>query len=72
MEAAGLTEDDINKGDLPPYIVSFIGAVDVADIRRHVLVMAGLVTIGGGFMVGLHFKPVWRVEHGPTCEYRSH
>lgn len=53
MNAAGLTEGDINPRDPLPYIVSLIGAVVVAGMMRHVMASSGIVTIGGGLMVGL-------------------
>jgi uncharacterized protein DUF1761 len=53
MDAAGLTEDDINQSDPLPYIISFIGAVVVAGMMRHVMISSGIVTLGGGLMVGL-------------------
>ena len=52
MEANGLSEDQIDRGNPMPYIVSLIMAVLVAGMMRHVLASAGISTVGGGIMVG--------------------
>lgn len=53
MAASGLTEETINRKDTAPYIVSFLMAVLVAGMTRHILASSGLTTIGGGLMTGL-------------------
>ncbi|WP_370252412.1 DUF1761 domain-containing protein [Nioella sp.] len=52
MEANGLSEDQIDRGDPKPYIVSFLMAILVAGMTRHILASAGITTVGGGLMVG--------------------
>jgi len=51
--ANGLTADQIKASATPtPYIVSFVMAVLVAGMTRHILASSGITTVGGGFMVG--------------------
>ncbi len=52
MEANGLSEESIDRANPAPYIVSLIMAVVVAGMIRHVMVMSGINTVGGGLMVG--------------------
>lgn len=52
MEAAGLSEDRINKKDPTPFIVGFLSAVLVAGMTRHILASSGMPGLGGGLMVG--------------------
>lgn len=53
MAASGLSEETINRKDPVPYIGSFVCAVLVAGMLRHVLASAGIETIGGGLITGL-------------------
>lgn len=53
MAANGLTENQIKGSASPlPYVVSLVMSVVVAGMTRHILVSAGITTLGGGFMVG--------------------
>ncbi len=52
MEANGLTEDQIDRGNPVPYVVSLIMAMLVAGMTRHIMVMSGTDGVGGGLMVG--------------------
>jgi hypothetical protein len=53
MEASGLKPEDINRKDPFPFIVSFIGALLVAGMMRHIFASSGIVSIGGGVVAGL-------------------
>jgi len=53
MAASGLTEESVNRKDPAPYIVSFVMAVVVAGMTRHILAGSGIDTIGKGVMTGL-------------------
>ena len=53
MEASGLTEESIDRKNPAPYIVSFICAVLVAGMFRHVLAMSGVETLGKSALTGL-------------------
>ena len=63
MEASGLTEETINRKDPAPYIVSFICALLVAGMFRHVLAMTGIESLGKsvliGFGMGLFIAAPW-------------
>ena len=48
MAASGLTEETVNRKDPAPYIVSFIMALLVAGMTRHILVGSGVDTAGKG------------------------
>ncbi|MGI3187396.1 DUF1761 domain-containing protein [Nioella aestuarii] len=53
MAANGLTEDKVKASASPlPYVVSFVMAVLVAGMTRHILASSGITTLGGGVMVG--------------------
>lgn len=53
MAASGLTEETIDRKDPAPYIVSFLMAVLVAGMTRHILVGSGIDTLGKGLTTGL-------------------
>ena len=53
MTASGLTEDTIDRKNPAPYIVSFLMAVLVAGMTRHILAGSGIDTFGKGLMTGL-------------------
>ncbi|PRY20745.1 uncharacterized protein DUF1761 [Aliiruegeria haliotis] len=53
LEAAELGEGDIDPANPIPYIISFLCAVLVAGMTRHILVGSGVETLGGGFVSGL-------------------
>lgn len=53
MEAAGLSKDQIDNKNPGPFIVSFLCAVLVAGMTRHILASGGMPGLGGGMMVGL-------------------
>ena len=53
MAASGLTEETVNRKDPAPYIVSFLMAVLVAGMTRHILVGSGVETLGKGLLTGL-------------------
>lgn len=52
MQAAGVSEEDVNRKDPKPYIISFISAVVVAGMMRHIMAMATVDGALGGLMVG--------------------
>lgn len=53
MEASGLKPEDINRKDPVPFVVSFIGALLVAGMMRHIFASSGITSIGGGIVAGL-------------------
>lgn len=53
LEAAGLTEETIDRKNPVPYIASFILAILVAGMMRHVFASSGVATFGGGLLSGL-------------------
>jgi len=53
MAASGLTEESANRSNPAPYIVSFLCALLVAGMMRHVLVTSGVETVGKGLLTGL-------------------
>ena len=53
MAASGLTEESVNRSNPAPYIVSFLCALLVAGMMRHVLVTSGVETEGKGLLTGL-------------------
>ena len=48
IEASGIDEAKVDRGNLAPYVVSFLCNVLVAAMTRHVLLSAGIVHLGGG------------------------
>lgn len=52
MEAAGLTEETIDRKDPKPYIISFVATVLVAGMMRHILATQGASGLGAGLMTG--------------------
>ena len=67
MEASGVEvgEDGnpVNSSDPTPYIMSAVAMIIVAGMMRHMFGMAGIATIGKGFLsglgVGLFFITPW-------------
>ncbi len=53
MAASGLTEETIDRKNPVPYIGSFLCAILVAGMLRHVLAMAGIEGIGKSAVTGL-------------------
>lgn len=53
MAAVGLTEETVNRKNYTAFVGSFIAAILVAGMVRHVLSMSGIDTVGKGLMVGL-------------------
>lgn len=53
MAASGLTEETVNRSNPAPYFVSFLCALLVAGMMRHVLVSSGVETVGKGLLTGL-------------------
>lgn len=53
MAASGLTEETVNRKDPAPYIVSFICALLVAGMFRHILSMTGIEGLGKSVLMGL-------------------
>ena len=53
MAAAGLTEETINRKNYVAFVGSFICAVLVAGMIRHVLVMSGIDGVGKSALTGL-------------------
>jgi len=53
MAASGLTEETVNRKNPVPYIGSFVCALLVAGMTRHILATSGVTTIGGGIVTGL-------------------
>ena len=53
MAASGLTEETINLKDPTPYVVSFVCALLVAGMLRHVMVTSGVHDGWGGMLTGL-------------------
>ena len=53
IEASGIDEAEIDRGNPAPYVVSFLCTVLVAAMTRHVLVSSGIVTAGAAPMAGL-------------------
>jgi hypothetical protein len=67
MDASGLTEADIDRGDPKPYVVSFVCVVLVAAMTRHILGSAGVTTTGpalvSGLGLGLFIAAPWIVTN---------
>lgn len=53
LAATGLSKESIDRKDPTPFIISYICAVLVAGMTRHIMVMADLSGLGGGLMVGV-------------------
>jgi hypothetical protein len=53
MAASGLTEATIDRKNPVPYVGSFLCAVLVAGMTRHILATSGITSIGGGILTGL-------------------
>ncbi len=53
MAASGLTEADVNRANPVPYIGSFLCALLVAGMFRHILAMAAIEGIGKSAITGL-------------------
>ena len=53
MEAAGLTQDTINRRNYIAFVGSFICCVLVAGMMRHVLVTSNVFTVSKGAITGL-------------------
>lgn len=53
MAAVDLTEETVNRKDPVPYIGSFLCAILVAGMMRHVFASSGIDTMGKGLMSGL-------------------
>lgn len=63
MDASGLVEKDIDRGNPAPYIVSFFCAVLVAGMTRHILATGGITSAWpamiSGFGLGLFVAAPW-------------
>ncbi len=63
MDAAELDEDSIDRANPVPYIVSFVCAVLVASMMRHIHNSSGIETFGAGlvsgFGLGLFIAAPW-------------
>ena len=66
MAASGLTEESVNRSNPAPYIVSFLCALLVAGMMRHVLVTSGVETVGKGLLTGLGLGLFIAVPWGVT------
>ena len=53
MDASGLTEAELDRGDPKPYFVSFVCVVIVATMTRHILLAAGITEAWPAFVSGL-------------------
>lgn len=53
LEAADLDEDSIDRGNPVPYVVSFLCALLVAGMTRHILAASGVAGFGAGLVAGL-------------------
>ncbi len=71
MAAAGVAADEngkpVNGSNPAPYIISFVAAVVVAGMMRHMFSLAGIDTIGkglvGGLGLGLFIASPWIVTN---------
>jgi len=67
MVAAGLRENEINRKDPKPYIISFVSALIVAGMMRHIFFISGIDTIVtglmGGFGLGIFIVSPWIVTN---------
>lgn len=53
MEAAGVSEDDVNRSNPVPFIISGIAAIIVAGMMRHIFFLSGIEGLGKGLIAGL-------------------
>lgn len=53
MTAAGLTPETINRRNYPAFVGSFIAAILVAGMMRHLMVTGDIATLGAGAVTGL-------------------
>jgi Protein of unknown function (DUF1761) len=53
MDASGLDEADIDRGDAVPYLVSFLCVVLVATMTRHILASTGITEAWPALVSGL-------------------
>lgn len=53
MAAAGVSEDDVNRSNPVPFIISGIAAIVVAGMMRHIFVLSGIDGAGKGLISGL-------------------
>ena len=53
MEAAGLTEDTVNRSNPVPFIVSAIAAIVVAGMMRHIFALSGIEGAAKGLVSGI-------------------
>ena len=53
MDASGLSEAEVDRGDPLPYVVSFVCVVVVAAMTRHILASSGITTAWPALVSGL-------------------
>ncbi|MFN3144356.1 MAG: DUF1761 domain-containing protein [Paracoccaceae bacterium] len=53
MAASGLTEETVNRSNPVPYIGSFLCALLVAGMTRHIMAASGVETPGAAVVMGL-------------------
>ncbi len=53
LAAEGLRSEDIDRSNKVPFIISFVCALLVAGMTRHILAMSGIDTVGKAALVGL-------------------
>lgn len=53
LAATGLREEDVERSNPLPFLLSFVLLVLVAAMMEHVFQAAGIVTLGAGFWAGL-------------------
>ena len=53
MAAAGVSEDDVNRSNPVPFIISGISAILVAGMMRHIFQLSGIEGAGKGLVSGL-------------------
>jgi len=67
MEAAGLSEDDVNRKNPLPFIISFVAAILVAGMMRHAFAQAGIEGankgLWAGFGLGAFIAAPWIVTN---------
>lgn len=63
MDASGLRESDIDRGDPVPYVISFVCVVLVAGMTRHILAASGITeawpALVSGLGLGLFIAAPW-------------